>query len=147
MSFQPDPEVITWKLHLRADPQRVYGALSTDAGRAGFWAESAVEMDGVIAFTFPDGQHWQGRVLRQEPPRCYQVEYFGGSTATFELEPDGQGGTVLTLTDRGVPVADRTEVIAGWVSVLMALKASVDHGVDLRNHSAQHTWAQGFVDN
>jgi len=38
-------------------------------------------------------------------------------------------------------------VLAGWVSVLMALKAAVDHGVDLRNHDPQRTWDQGYADN
>ncbi len=39
----------------------------------------------------------------------------------------------------GVPEEDRTEVIAGWVSVLMALKAAVDFSVDLRNHDPVRT--------
>jgi hypothetical protein len=39
------------------------------------------------------------------------------------------------------------EVLPGWVSVLMALKAYVDHGVDLRNHDAARTWDQGYCDN
>ena len=55
--------------------------------------------------------------------------------------------TDLTLTDEGVPQADRTEVIAGWVSVLLALKASVDFDVDLRSHGRKRTWDEGFVEN
>ena len=51
------------------------------------------------------------------------------------------------LTDAGVPAADRVEVTAGWVSVLMALKAAVDFSVDLRNHDPLRTWDQGFVEN
>ena len=39
------------------------------------------------------------------------------------------------------------EVNAGWVSVLMALKAMAEHGVDLRNHDAERTWWQGYCDN
>ncbi|MGH2524809.1 MAG: hypothetical protein ACRDH2_20060 [Anaerolineales bacterium] len=66
---------------------------------------------------------------------------------TVELSEAGAGGTDLTLTDAGVPAADRGEVIAGWVSVLLALKAAVDFGVDLRNHHPQRTWDEGFVDN
>jgi hypothetical protein len=75
------------------------------------------------------------------------VEYFGGSVATVEVTDDGAGGTDLTLTDRGVPHQDRAEVIAGWVSVLMALKGAVDFGVDLRNHDPQRTWDQGYAEN
>jgi hypothetical protein len=53
----------------------------------------------------------------------------------------------LILTDQGVPEEDRIEIIAGWVSVLMALKASVDFGIDLRNHDPQRTWNECYVEN
>ena len=75
------------------------------------------------------------------------MRYYGSSIATFALEEDGQGGTDLTLTDSGVPAQQRTEVIAGWVSVLMALKAAVDFGVDLRAHDADRHWDSGYVEN
>jgi hypothetical protein len=84
MAFQDDADTIHWRLHLTSPPHTVHQMLATDAGRAGFWAESA-------------------------------VEYFGGSTAAFELADDGMGGTDLILTDAGVPIEDRGEVIAGWV--------------------------------
>jgi uncharacterized protein YndB with AHSA1/START domain len=147
MGFQDDPETIGWRVHLHSPVEKVYQALTTDAGRAGFWAESAVERDGVIQFVFPNGLTWAGRVLVAEPPRRFAVVYYGGSTATFTLADDGSGGTDLSLTDRGVPDEDRVEVIAGWVSVLMALKAAVDFGVDLRNHDPGRSWEQGFVEN
>lgn len=38
-------------------------------------------------------------------------------------------------------------MIAGWVSVLLALKAAVDFSVDLRNHDPGRTWDQGYADN
>ena len=57
------------------------------------------------------------------------------------------GGTELTLTDSGVPDAEWEATLAGWVSVLLALKAAADFGVDLRNHDARRTWEQNFVDN
>jgi hypothetical protein len=120
---------------------------ATDDGRAKFWAESAVELNGAIEFRFPDGQTWRGEILDEHPAYRFSVRYFGGSRTTVELAEDGAGGTDLTLTDAGVPAEDRTEVIAGWVSVLVALKAAVDFGVDLRNHDPARTWQQGFVDN
>lgn len=145
--FQPEPGVIRWRLHLQAPPARVYALLATDDGRARFWAESAAERDGAIDFRFPGGQTWRGRILEQAPPRRFVVEYYGGSRTTFELADDGAGGTDLALTDAGVPAEDRAEVTAGWVSVLMALKAAADFGVDLRNHDPARAWDAGFVDN
>lgn len=146
MTFQPEPGVIRWRIHLKSPPSQVYAMLATDAGRASFWAESAVERDGVIAFRFPDGQVWQGRILESRPPQRFAVEYFGSRTA-FDLADDGAGGADLMLTDSGVGEVDRAEVIAGWVSVLMALKAAVDFGVDLRSHDPARTWKQGYADN
>ena len=147
MGFQDDPGLICWKLHLHAPAQKVHQMLSTNEGRARFWAESAVEAGGYIDFRFPNGQTWRAKTLDNHPPDRYVIDYIGGSTTTFELSEDAAGGTDLTLTDVGVPLADRAEVIAGWVSVLLALKAAVDFVVDVRNHDAQRTWDDGFVDN
>ena len=147
LSFQDNLDTILWRLHLKSPPARVYQALSTDAGRAAFWAESAEEHDEKIHFVFPGGIEWDGRVLQANPPSQYVVQYYGNTTAAFTLQDDGQGGTDLTLTDTGVSPQDRTEVIAGWVSVLIALKAAVDFGVDLRAHDPGRNWDSGFVEN
>jgi len=147
MTFQADLNIIRWKLHLNSSPQHVYEQLSTDKGRARFWAESAVEKDGIIHFVFPNQAEWKGKILEISRPSKFKVEYYGGSITTFELVADDSGGTDLTLTDQGVPEEDRTEVIAGWVSILMALKASMDFGVDLRNHDPRRTWDEGYVEN
>jgi uncharacterized protein YndB with AHSA1/START domain len=147
MTFQSDPNVIQWKIHLKSPPEEVYKALSTDQGRASFRAESAIEQDGIIDFVFPNHAEWKGKILDTVPSHKFKVEYYSDSVVTFELSPDGSGGTDLTLTDRGVPQEDREEVTAGWVSVLMAFKASVDFGVDLRNHDLKRTWDEGFAEN
>jgi uncharacterized protein YndB with AHSA1/START domain len=147
VGFQDDHDVIRWRLHLTSPPSEVHALLTTDEGRARFWAESAPARDGRIAFTFPDGQRFSGAILADDPPGLFVVRYFGGSVATFELIDDGAGGTDLSLTDRGVPDEDRTEVIVGWVSVLMALKGAVDFAVDLRNHDPRRTWEQGYAEN
>lgn len=146
-AFQPDPEVIRWKLHFRSEPAAVFDALATAQGRARFWAESAEERDWVVHFVLPGGLESRGRVLDSLHGRRFVAEYFGWSVR-FDLSPDGVGGgTDLEMTCRGVAAQDRVEVIAGWVSVLMAMKAAVDFGVDLRNHDPERTWWQGYADN
>jgi uncharacterized protein YndB with AHSA1/START domain len=147
MSFQDDPNTIRWRLHLKSPIAKVYHALSTDVGRASFWAESSIEQDGVIHFVFPNNVTWNARVIFAIPSHKYSLLYYGNSIATFELEEDNQGGTDLTLTDTGVPAQHRTEVIAGWVSVLMALKGAVDFDVDLRTHDSERHWENGYVEN
>ena len=147
MTSQDNPNMIRWKLHLRSSPQAVYEKLSTDEGRASFWAELTEEVDGHIHFVFPNQAEWNGEILEREQSHKYAVLYYGGSVATFTLSSDGSGGTDVTLTDTNVPEEDRVEVTAGWVSVLMALKASVDFGVDLRNHDPNRSWDEGYVEN
>lgn len=145
MAFQPDPDEIVWRLHLASPPAVVFDALDSASGRAAFWAESADEQDGVIRFEFINGMSYAGRVLERTWPDRWVIDYFG-STVTFTLANDGQGGTDLTLVDHGASAENRTEVTAGWLNVLLPLKAWVDHGIDLRNHDPTRTWDEGYVD-
>jgi uncharacterized protein YndB with AHSA1/START domain len=138
---------IQWRLHLASPRQTVYDMLATPEGRARFWAESAGEQNGMIDFRFPNGETWQSKILERMPPNRFRLRYYGGSLVTFALSDDGSGSTDLLLTDEGVPPEHHAEVLAGWVSVLLALKAAVDFGVDLRGHDPARTWDQGYVDN
>jgi uncharacterized protein YndB with AHSA1/START domain len=135
--------VIEWRIHLSSSPERVYELLASAEGRASFWAESAPERGGHIEFSFPGGLEWHGRILAAEPPHRFALRYYGGTEARFVLADDGAGGCDLTLTD----TADDAETRAGWVSVLLALKAAADYGVDLRNHDPARTWETGYADN
>lgn len=120
--------------------------VATAEGRRRFWAASAEESDGVVEFRFTNGQALRGRVLERDPPRRFAVEYFGGSAAAFDLAEDGKGGTDLTLTETGVPPEEWEDNRAGWITVLLTLKAAVDFAFDLRNHDPLRAWEQGFVD-
>jgi uncharacterized protein YndB with AHSA1/START domain len=146
VSAPSQADLIRWRLHLASAPERVFEMLATAAGRRRFWAESADEVDGAIRFRFPGGVEWTGRILARVPPARFAVEYFGGSRAEFTCSPDGAGGTDLVLTETGVPPHEWAENHAGWVSVLLTLKAAADFGVDLRNHDSRRTWADGYVD-
>jgi uncharacterized protein YndB with AHSA1/START domain len=138
---------IHWRLHLSSPPEEVFKFLSTDDGRARFWAESAIEHDGHIDFLFPNGLTWRGKILENSPHHRFRLIYFDGTHVSFKLASDGSGGTDLRLVDSGVPPSDYPIVYAGWASVLMSLKAAVDFGVDLRSHDSARTWDQGYVDN
>ena len=92
MSFQEDPNTIRWRLNLKSQVDQVYQMLSTDAGRASFWGESAIERDGCIHFVFPNRIRWEAEILKTNPPHHYEVRYFDNSADAFALEEDGQGG-------------------------------------------------------
>lgn len=134
-----------WRMHLPVPPDRVYQALDTEAGRASFWAESAPEVDGCIDFTFANGCRVRARIVERERPRRFSLEYFEG-VATFEISPDGEGGSDLLLVHEGVGAESWHEVHAGWLNVLFPLKAMLVFGVDLRNHDAARSWDQGYAD-
>src|SRR5262245_64166950 len=84
MDFSQQSTDINWRLRLRSSPNEVYRMLSTDEGRALFWAESAIETDRAIDFIFPNGMRWRGRIVEDIPPKRYVVEYIGGSITSFD---------------------------------------------------------------
>ncbi len=147
MARPPISEPIRWRVHFASAPEAVYRMIATDEGRKRFWAEDSVEANGAVDFTFPNGMKVPGAILEQAPPHRFSVTDFGGSHVSFELTDDGRGGTDLTLTETGIPQEWRAENVAGWISVLMALKAAVDFSVDLRNHDPTRTWDKRYADN
>jgi uncharacterized protein YndB with AHSA1/START domain len=146
MSFQSEHGVIRWKLHFTSSREIVFDALATDSGRARYWAESAPEHNDVITFHILGYKPSPGKILQRDKPSLFLLEYFG-TNVKFELRDDGADGTDLLLTATQVDESFRMEMVAGWVSVLMAMKAAVDHGVDLRNHNEKRSWIEGYVDN
>lgn len=136
---------IRWRMHLRVPPETVFNALTTDDGRARFWAESAVESGGAIRFRFISGVVAECRVLELRAPEVFALEYFDG-IARFDLSSDDRGGTDLVLTHTGVPADDWCEVHAGWLNVLFPLKAWLVAGIDLRNHDPRRSWEVGYAD-
>lgn len=137
---------IKWKIHFNAQPKEVYHFLDTQEGREKYWAESAPVVDGCIEFVFANGQQYKSKVLSRVPSSYFQVEYFE-SIVQFNLKEDGNGGTDLTLLNSQVSEEEYDEIHAGWVSLLMTMKAAIDFQIDLRNHDPGRTWDQGFVDN
>jgi hypothetical protein len=64
-----------------------------------------------------------------------------------EQAAGAHGSTVLELTASTVPAHDMVDLAAGWVSVLLNLKAVINFGNDLRNHERARTWLDAFIDN
>jgi uncharacterized protein YndB with AHSA1/START domain len=146
MSFQTERGVIRWKMHFISPKKEVFSALATGEGRARYWAESAPEVNGHVTFRILGYEPFSGRILKKNAPSLFALEYFG-TIVEFSLEDDDKGGTDLSLVATEVDESIRMEMVAGWVSVLMAMKAAVDHGVDLRNHDKSRTWGSGYADN
>ncbi len=139
-------KTITWKLHLKSDPKSVFNLLSSSEGRSKFWCENAVEKDNIIQFLFPNGQTYDSKIIKTVPNKEFHLDYFN-SLVKFILIRTEHGGTDLTLSNINVSEKDFCEINAGWVSVLMNLKATADFQCDLRNHNPKKTWDQGYANN
>jgi hypothetical protein len=137
---------ITWKIKCKRSPSEIYTLLTTNRGRKLFWAESAKESEGIISFKFPNGMTYNSRVLQKIKNKTFELEYFH-SIVKFVLEELPGGGTILTLINFKVKPEDYMEMYAGWISVLLSLKAMADFGIDLRNHQSEYSWEEKFVDN
>ncbi len=138
--------MIRWRVLLPLPPAQVFTLLSTDTGRMRFWCEHSETRDDVITLRFSDGEQLRCAILVSEPPTAFVVRYFNQSRLHFQLTAVGAQHCELLLEETELSPETRALNEAGWVSVLLALKAAT-LGVDLRNHDPQRSWAQGFVDN
>ncbi len=136
---------IRWRLHCRSSPEALFQMLTTDSGREAFWAERSVANAGSFRLRFPDGTEERCEVVEAVAPSRFAFRYFG-SDVLITLDTDGRGGTDLELINSGVTAEDYEEVHAGWLSVLLPLKAAADFGIDLRNHDPSRTWRELYVD-
>ena len=134
-------KTVIWKLHLKSDLHTVFDLLTTSEGRKRFWSKKATEEDGVIRFIFPNGQTYDSHIIDTIPNQEFHLDYFN-SLVKFYLAPSEIGGTDLALINEHVAESDYSEVKAGWISVLMNLKAVADYQCDLRNHNPEKTWDQ-----
>ena len=139
-------KTVACKIHLSSRVEAVFELLTTSAGQERFWVETADENNGVIHFTFPNGQSYRSRIINSVKNIEFQLDYFN-SDVTFKLETGDNGGTDLILINKGVRDEEFAEVRSGWVSVLLNLKAVAEFSVDLRNHHPNRSWDQGYVDN
>lgn len=137
--------LVRWKVITAAPPEEVWTFLATQDGREKFWAISAPDDGEHIDFVFANGCELKSKILNSDKGNLFECEYFGGSTAKFTLDKTEHGGTVVTVEN---DAAERhfQDVFAGWVSVLLILKAAVDHEIDLRNGLEGAHWDNGYVD-
>lgn len=146
MATKPSASFTSWRVHLSAPRELVFALLTPEDEPSLYLASTADQLDDEGGWIAPEGAHLKDATLELLPPRRLTARYAGGGVATLDLTDDGRGGTDLRLTDAGQPAEDRTELVAGWVSVLLALKASVDFSLDLRDHDHRTFWTGAYVE-
>ncbi|MBX7218957.1 MAG: hypothetical protein K1Y36_03355 [Blastocatellia bacterium] len=128
MALDSRPACVRWQIHLSSPPQEIFRLLATNQGN--LCSCTTISSEGIcfLEFHLPLSQPWQVRLIETTPPSRISLEYSEGSLATFDLNDDGTGGTDLTLTDFAIPAEERLDVIAKWVSVLLALQTETQQG-------------------
>ncbi|WGW13989.1 SRPBCC domain-containing protein [Saxibacter everestensis] len=124
-----------------ADPEQLSRYFTTGGARGRLEPGNDVTWD---FHDFPGA--FPVRVLEADPPRRIVIEWAGEATTndqgttttTFEFEPlDDDTRTLVTITESSWrPTVDGAknafDNCEGWTSMLSALKAWIEHGVNLR---------------
>lgn len=128
-----DTVEITFHRRYARPIEKVWAALTVPERIADWFAEVEaldLRLGGEIQLAFPgDHAKIRGVITACEPPRrlawTWPQPDGTESTVTFELEPDGDGCR-LTLTERGLTLAQGAGNAAGWHAHLEAIEDAAD---------------------
>ena len=118
-----------------ATPEKVYEALTTVDGLAGWWTTDTSENDGVLQFRFPPVGGFDMEVLEARPAQrvTWKVvdgpEEWVGTTVDWQLRREGDY-TVILFGHRGwkEPVEFMNHCSTKWATFLLSLKSLVETG-------------------
>ena len=125
-----------------ADPDQLSRYFTTGGARG------RLEPGAEVTWEFADHPgRFPVRVVEADPPRRIVIEWDatasagdrGTTVVTFELEPiDGDTRTLVTITEASWQASPGGAASAfgnceGWTGMLAALKAWVEHGINLRD--------------
>jgi uncharacterized protein YndB with AHSA1/START domain len=132
--------------------ERLWAAI-TDPAELSHWFPSRVRMQpkagGTIEFfgdpNMPDAAY-SGTILAFEPPRRLAFTW-GDSELHFSLEPSGDDGCVLTLTDVLDSRHAAARNAAGWTVCLAELgKHLAGQAADGPHSSTAESWQEHYAD-
>ena len=69
-------KTILWRLHTASPPERLWELLTTDAGRARFWAETSRSDGDRFTLGFSMGLEGECRVIEAAPPVAGRLHLF-----------------------------------------------------------------------
>jgi uncharacterized protein YndB with AHSA1/START domain len=145
-SLEPDPSGwrLTFVRRLAHPPAKVWRAV-TEPDHLAAWFPTRIEGEraagAALRFVFPDGEgpSFEGEMLVFDPPSVLELRW-GDDRLRISLEPDADGGTVLTFVDTFAEQGRAARDAAGWHSCLDLL----DHDVrgDEAPWTAPERWAE-----
>jgi uncharacterized protein YndB with AHSA1/START domain len=129
---------IAMQLHIDADAETVYRAVSTAEGIRGWFTTTAEAGEGVGAtheLSFPGApEPWRLDVTEAVPGErlvlAGQNGPWTGTVQTYEVIPEKEGGVTLRFTHAGFPALDDgyRNFTYGWATKFVQLKAYAETG-------------------
>ncbi|WP_371670166.1 SRPBCC domain-containing protein [Streptomyces sp. NBC_00289] len=129
---------IAMQLHIGADADTVYAAISTAEGIHAWFTTTATadqEVGGLHALRFPGvDESWRLRVTEAEPGKRLVLTGENGpwtdTRQTYELLTPPEGGVTLRFTHSGFPAVDDAyrDFTFGWATKFVQLKAYAETG-------------------
>ena len=129
---------IAMQLHIDADADTLYRAVATADGIRSWFTATAEVGEGVGAaheLTFPGvPEPWRLNVTEAEPGArlvlAGQNGPWTGTTQTYEILPEAEGGVTLRFTHAGFPAVDDNyrNFNYGWATKFVQLKAYAETG-------------------
>jgi uncharacterized protein YndB with AHSA1/START domain len=127
---------ILHRLGMTATPEKVYDALTTIEGLAGWWTvDTSGSSDGTLAFRFGEVGGFDMKVVDLQPSRRVAWEVVDGpaewigTTVTFDLAQDAEW-TIVLFAHAGwrEPVEFMNHCSTKWATFLLSLKSLVETG-------------------
>ncbi|WP_326654089.1 MULTISPECIES: SRPBCC domain-containing protein [unclassified Streptomyces] len=129
---------IAMQLHIEADADTVYTAISTTEGIRSWFTTTATadkEVDGLHELRFPGvPEAWRLRITEAEPGKRLVLAAengpWTGTLQTYEVLARPEGGVTLRFTHSGFPAADDAyrDFTYGWATKFAQLKAYAETG-------------------
>lgn len=142
------------KIEIAASPERVFRAWTT-AEELSSWFTIRTEFEpkkgGRVFFEWLGGDHFETTVTELKKNKLVVFPFGSGGEEVRVKIRKSRVGSIITLEQLHMKTSPKHKVgmhlgcKVGWTFFLANLKAWLEHGVDLRSHDRQKSYANGYI--
>jgi len=141
----------TMKIMIPANKQDVWKLLATCEGISSWFpkgCEGVVEEGQELNFDWGDGNSDTFKVLSLKKNEVLETSWFNDGVVRYQIEGDNPCVFTILVTypDSQKAKDDQLLELPGWAFFLSNLKSKIMSGTDLRDHTGNADWDQGFID-